>query len=1042
MKQKIIYHPSVTQRLIWLDQLIAGNPGRYNIGGYALIEGPLSVKQLEEAIREVLRSQEIYAAVFADDGNDLTWYADDAAAAFSLEVIDFADATNPAVAAQQWMETDFAVPFRIIHNENYLFSIKVLRAGPEQHYCYAKLHHIIADGWSFKLLLQQIAEAYNQLIAGNSPGLPDCRYTEYIADDTTYHASEQAAEDKQFWLQEHSRSTTELCRRIRNNTGKKEAGAATLTVSAASKQILEKVAAEHKASVFQLMLSLFLVFFLRTRQENNIAVALPVLNRPRKIYKQTAGVFMNLICPVFLVEGEQTMAMLLGEVKKKMSQCLRHQRYQYGQLLKELPSYRQGQPAYQLRISYEDFDFNTTLGKAAAYATALSNHHETEPLSIYIRDYHDQGFDIRFVYSPDYFDEETIGGMTTTISRWIDDLPLLMNTMLKQVPLLTAAEEEHILSFSAGPAAVWPHQHFNDMWQKSVTSFPDNIAVSSAGQSLTYSELHRRASLVAGSLQQCPDFSRQEVIALLLPRSADLLAGMIGCLLAGVTYLPIDASEPVERITLLLESACCRKIIVSRHLWEEAAVVKGEALFYEEMISGETVTSYLPTVIYPNDIAYIICTSGSTGQPKAVGIPHRAFINYVSHFRQFFMLRSHDVVLQHASVGFDISVEEIFPVLGAGGRVHILEERRDIHRINSTIAEEGITIVSSTPLIIRLLNEQPVHGSLRLLISGGDVLEPAYVSSFLAAGIPVYNTYGPTESTVCVSYYRINPGDDHLPIGTPISNTSIYILDREDQLLPVGVEGEIHIGGAGLAAGYLNNEQATAEKFIVHPFLPEQRLYRSGDTGRYDAAGLLWYTGRNDLQLKIRGVRIEPGEVEYAMLQYEGIMAAVVLAAQDPAHGEYMAAFVVIRGTTDVTAMRVFLRSRLPEYMIPLRIVAVDSILLNTQGKPDITALRLLLCQTLPGTSRGQLIPPETRHEKILAAIWEQILPTVTFGVNDNFFELGGHSLSAVTLAGEIENRFGISISIVEIFRAPTIRQLAEMISGRETNKFEFIELD
>ncbi|MBW8683320.1 non-ribosomal peptide synthetase [Chitinophaga rhizophila] len=1039
--------PSLTQELIWLDQLISNNPSKYNIGGYVILRGSLSQELFEQALKTVLGMQEIYSAIFTAKGKELSWHTSDAATGFKLQVVDFSETENAPALAREWMEEDFSIPFQITGNNDHLFRITLLKITADTHYCYAKIHHIIADGWSFKLLLNQLGTAYDELSAGKMPAVRQYRYSDYVADDAAYQQSEAAADDKQFWLDEYATQPGELFKaNVPNTQDSAPAGTATLFVLADLKKQLQTIAENHKSSVFQVIMGLLLAYLARTRQQTHIAVALPVLNRSKKVYKQTAGVFMNLICPVFDIDVQGRLPELLNEIRTKMYACLKHQRYQYGNLVKDLQTSHAGKPVYQLRVSYEDFDFNTAFGGLTASTTALSNHYEVEPLSIYIRDYNDQGFDVRFIYNKAYFNEEMINAMSAALMELISAVPHLAGTPVKEWPVISEEEKARILSFAKGETRSWPQDTFVSMWRQVADSLPGNIAVTAGKDQFTYRDIDLQVRAIANVLLNSHSFKCGDTIGLLLPRSADMVTGMLGCMTAGAVYMPIDPEEPADRIHTFLKNGACTKLIVSGDLAKDFQSGDIEVIRLEQIdVNNDNVVLPATVDILPESPCYVIHTSGSTGVPKAVAVSHHSFMNYVCHFQQYFGLTSEDVVLQHAAVSFDIAMEEIFPILGVGGRLCILDDRKNIRKIIETIEQERVSVISSTPLVLKELNDQLADTSLRLVISGGDILRPAYIDRFLSKDIPVYNTYGPTECTICATYHKAERNEASIAIGKPIANCNVYVLDKDGELQPVGVEGEICVGGSGVAIGYKNDKNLSLEKFIDHKLAPQGKLYRTGDIGKYSADGLLHYTGRHDIQLKVRGIRIEPREIERSIMECPGIRSAVVIAAQDPGYGTIPVAFVIFdnTGTADIQlpALRALLRSRLPEYMLPSRIIPVADIPLNAQGKPDQTALLKLMQTAAPDTKERPLKMPANHTEQVLMDIWISILDTTAISVTDNFFDLGGHSLKAAALVSEIYDRFDVDISIGEIFAAPTIRQLGDLISQQEDNQFEYVEL-
>jgi acyl-coenzyme A synthetase/AMP-(fatty) acid ligase/acyl carrier protein len=413
--------------------------------------------------------------------------------------------------------------------------------------------------------------------------------------------------------------------------------------------------------------------------------------------------------------------------------------------------------------------------------------------------------------------------------------------------------------------------------------------------------------------------------------------------------------------------------------------------------------------------------------------------NYVDHFQEYFELTRHDYVLQQSSISFDTSVEEIFPILASGGRLYILDDRKNINLLREIIVSEGITLLSATPLVLSYLNGLPVGDSLRIMISGGEVLHPDQINSFLDRGISVYNTYGPTETTVCVSYFKVEKPTGHvIPIGTPISNVYIYILDKFGRIQPQGVEGEIHIGGVSVAVN-LAGDNLLVPSVLTDSIHSKDVLYRTGDLGEL-SNGTFYFTGRKDKQVKVRGNRIEPFEIEQVMLKYQNVKSATVVTVTQ--NGDTaLVAFVVLSNPKHEQELNKFLVERLPDYMVPQKLILIDEIPLTDRGKPDVKLLESKLQAWTDDDSKIFFVP-ESSHETMLHKIWMDILKRDKISTTDNFFLLGGHSITANMLVVRIYEECLLRITLGDVFNYPTIRELANHLAAFEQDNFDVIELE
>ncbi|AXY74566.1 amino acid adenylation domain-containing protein [Paraflavitalea soli] len=1026
------YNLTVSQKLIWLDQLIATGSSKYNIGGYACLQGPLNEVLYHQAIRTVLASQEVYASQFLDTANGPSCYMGDVQGYYQDETMDFSASADPAAAAIDWMTKDFGTAFEIEHT--FLFTFRLIKIDGSTHFWYAKIHHLISDGWSFRLLLNQAAAAYRELGKDTAYTMPSYRYSDYVLDDEAYYGSAESAKDRDFWLQEYRQVPAELVPRhpfsMEGDDGYTGSGSEVLYLSGATKEGLKKIADSNRVSLFHVFMSLFLIYFSRTRQQPNMAFGTPVLNRGKKIYKQTAGVFMNLLPIRFDLGGAGRFGEVLQVVKQKMLAVLKHQRYQYGNLVKDLrlPG---NKPLYDVRVSYEDFDFADDFGGLKANAVAFSNHEETDKLAIYLRDYHGEGFDVRFVYRKDHFTQAMIRSVCESLQELVNALLVEGDLVVAEAALLGNPEKEELLSHAVGPVREQDTQCVWELWNRSKVLNRDRMAISCCNGSFTYGEIDRQVMDLLPRLQGKAT-GHGGKIALLLPRSQQMITGILASMGAGLCYIPLDIETPAHRIELILQDAGCSLVLTAAGVLEKkpggqgVEVLEIEALLKEEL-PVKPVEQVAPAGNAP---CYIIYTSGTSGTPKGVVIPHAAMADYVGTFGAYFQLTAADIFLQQSSISFDTSVEEIFPCLVSGGRLHVLENRRDLAGFVEAIEREGITVISTTPFVVKCLNEQPLPSSVRIVISGGDVLKRAYTDRLLQQGIAVYNTYGPTEATVCATYYRVNSDDTIIPIGKPIANKEVYILDDNLQPQPFGVEGDLFIAGMGLALGYVNSEILTREKFVAHFRTPGRKMYRTGDKGMVLPDGNILFKGRKDSQLNYRGYRIESAEVERAVLNLPGITECIV-DIKELQDTPLLTAYIKMtdQSASSPGAWKQALRKVLPAYMVPDVWVVMEEWPLLLNGKVDRRGLPDIAPDMLR-SSEESLSLPQTAVEEKMVAIWKEVLQQDIIGTNESFFDRGGHSLNIMQLVNQYALAFEVKLSIADLFRHTTIAAHALLVDG------------
>jgi amino acid adenylation domain-containing protein len=572
------------------------------------------------------------------------------------------------------------------------------------------------------------------------------------------------------------------------------------------------------------------------------------------------------------------------------------------------------------------------------------------------------------------------------------------------------------------------------LFEAQVQRTPDSVAVIFGDQQLTYRELDQSANRMAHYLQKC-GVRPETIVGICLERSLGMMTALLGILKAGGTYLPLDPTYPKERLVTMLEDSKAPVLVTQRHLLH-GLPRRGRHVVYLDsewqLISRED-SAKPPIATSAEHLAYVIYTSGSTGQPKGVQIPHRAVVNFLNSMRHQPGLSERDILLAVTTLSFDIAGLELFLPLSVGARVVLAsrEEAADGVQLAARMVSAGVTVMQATPATWRLLLDSGWQGNRKIkLLCGGEALTREMANRLLDRCDTLWNLYGPTETTIWSTVARVEPGNGPVSVGRPIANTQIYILDRNLQPVPVGVSGELFIGGDGVARGYLHRPTLTAEKFVSNPFTgaPEAHLYRTGDRARWLPDGNIELLGRVDHQVKIRGFRVELGEIETVLQQFPSVRECVVVAREGASGDRRLVAYLTTyrQITVSLNELRRFLRDKLPEYMVPSAFVTLDKLPLTPNGKVDRRAL------PEPEPQRPKLesafAAPCDGLEQSIAAIWEQVLSIGKPGANDNFFDLGGHSLQVVQVQSRLREKLGIDLPVIKLFEHPTIRSLAHFL--------------
>jgi amino acid adenylation domain-containing protein len=631
----------------------------------------------------------------------------------------------------------------------------------------------------------------------------------------------------------------------------------------------------------------------------------------------------------------------------------------------------------------------------------------------------------QFEFATDLFDRSTLGRWANHLCEVLASLARDPQQRLSTVTLLSAEDRQQILHrFNATQVDAPREELIQELFAAQVAKTPEAIAVQFEEHSLSYLELHVRSNQVAHYLR-ARGVGPDKCVGLCMPRSLEMIVGLLGILKAGGAYVPLDPGYPAERLAYLREDAAPIALLTEDlDQWTEISQHPHSDLSSQAL--GLT----------SSHLAYVIYTSGSTGTPKGVMVEHRAVVNLLNAMRREPGISAADRVLAATSLSFDIASLEIWLPLLNGARLVLVsrETASSPARLTAIVEEVGITLMQATPAVWQLLFQEGWSGGLQLrALCGGEALSPALAKQLRQQLSAVWNVYGPTETTIWSTCRRLQdePDSSHgsESIGRPIDNTQVYILDLRGEPVPIGVTGEIYIGGAGLARGYLRQPDLTAQRFIDNPFAPSlsERLYATGDLGRWAADGNIEFLGRNDHQVKIRGHRIELGEIEAQLLQQGPIREAIVAAVEDTAGEKHLVAYVVAQEALNEEALRNFLSQRLPDYMIPARYMQLSALPLTSHGKVNRKAL------PLPDTESEMsrvYQPPQGILEATLAEIWQQLLNVSRVGRQHNFFELGGHSLLAIRVTSQIRERLGVDVELRALFEAPTLAELAECVEA------------
>jgi amino acid adenylation domain-containing protein len=1049
---------SFPQEQAWFTQQVEPDSLAYQFQARLAFSGPLSVTALERSLSEMVRRHEILRTSFpAANGGPVQeihppWTVD-------LPVVDLTALPVAEREGEAWRRLDEEVrrPFEL--GRLPLVRWTLLRLSREEHWLVHSEHHIIHDGWAFTVFLRELCQLYLAYAAGLPSPLkePELQFADFAVWQRSVLAGPLGEKQRAYWRRKLAGAPPLLelpNDRVRPRQPTFRGAAPRFELSPELLEGLHRIGRSHDVTLFMSMLAAFLVLLHRYAGQDDICVGSGLANRRWRETEDLIGMMVNAVALRVDLAGDPTFGELLDRVRRTTLEAYANQDLPLASVVEALNPSRtlSHAPVYQVLFSFHDSPIGPidlgglTLGVREGVANGSAKY----DMNVIVvprgervagagaGDRH--GMTVIWEYSTDLFEPGTIDGMVGHYRRLLDAAVADPGRRISELPLLTAAEREGVLGLGTRAPAPFPAgQCVHELFEEQAAASPERPAVIGAGRAWTYAELDRRSEALARLLGEHgvgPDVP----VGVGLERSAEAVAAFLGVLKAGGAYVPLDPGYPRERIQWMAQDAGIRVLVTeTRHLEAFAGLEDATKVCLDrdvDVAEPRPVAARAP--VRPENLAYVMYTSGSTGRPKGVCVPHRAVVRLVKG-ANYASLTGDEVFLLFAPLSFDASTLEIWGSLLNGGRLVVMPPgEAALEGLGRTISTEGVTTLWLTAGLFQEMVDSDLAalGGVRQLLAGGDVLSVAHVATALEGlpGCRLINGYGPTEGTTFTTCHPIDPQDlagGRIPIGRPVSNTEVYILDGRLEPVPVGVPGEIYVGGAGLARGYLGRPDLTADRFIPNPHGPPgTRLYRTGDRARRLPDGRVDFLGRLDGQLKIRGFRIEPGEVEAVLREHPAVVDAAVVALADPAGDKRLAAYVVAVPGDDAgaPALRGWLRERLPDHMVPSQFVPLDRLPLTANGKLDRDALPAPTA--VAPQAAGTDDHPRGPTEAAVASVFASVLGLERVGREQNFFELGGHSLKAVRLLSRVNESLGVRLPLRAVFDSPTVAGLATAVEA------------
>ncbi|WP_046744460.1 non-ribosomal peptide synthetase [Kordia zhangzhouensis] len=1031
---------TLPQQDIYFEQLVYPNEPIYNIGADIRIDGQVNYDILNQAYIALINQHDAYRSILK---GDLLSTAIEILPSYNtaLEYVDFSSDPQPEKAAANFMQADFKEAFDIT-SEKVLFKFVLIKVTETSYHLYSKYHHIITDGWGTSVMFQRLVKNYNELIEfGKITSDYPFTYEEFVKDDEAYQTSEAFENDKAYWTDKFKSLPNTLFQRKNPKARTNKSNRKTLVLTRSFYNTLNEVSKTCKATTLHTILAALNVYFARKHQNNDIVIGLPVLNRSSAKFKKTVGLFMGISALRMQVNFEDSFETLVQQIRQQLRQDYRYQRFPLGKLVQELELFHEKEGLFNITLSYEKQNYADHFANTHTEVIPMTHGAERVALALYIREF-DETEDVRidFDYNTNYFSEEEITQVVHHIETLLTSIVANPTKKLTAYTYLSKEEKETLAAFNDTKIALPKSKTFLDVFADNSEDYTNKIAVKDGEKTYTYDALEITSNAIAQALQKQQIAIDNTPIAIMMDRSADMVAVLLGVMKAGSAYIPLDPSFPKERLEYIIEHSGVHGIIGDV---KYKGVLNSRATFIDakEVLTAKNTGEVLQEVT-PEDSAYIIYTSGSTGNPKGVEIGHKSLFNFLSSMIDRPEIKQTDTLFSVTTISFDISILELFAPLMAGATLYVAnnETLSNPTEIAKAIQEVQPTILQATPSFYQMLFNDGWTGDKRLkILCGGDVLGTALAEKLLHTCDSLWNMYGPTETTIWSSVKHIQNPAEATNIGTPIYNTEFFILDEAMQMQPIGAAGAIYIGGDGLAKGYYKNEELTAERFIKNPFNPNTRLYNTGDLGKWTKEGEIEFLGRNDFQVKIRGFRIELGDIETKLNAISGIKDAVVVkkSIQEEA---MLVGYVMMDASAEFDAKTITnaLRNQLPAYMIPNAIVPVDDFPLTPNKKVNRKALAeksLEVASSLQSDNKAM-----TATEEKIYQFFKQILKiNDDFSIDSSFFMLGGHSLNAVRLIGLIENEFGCRLTLRDMFDRPDVRSIAHQLDSKECDERQMI---
>lgn len=1029
-------HP---QKRIWYIEKMYPGTSVNNIGGPVRIKGSIDLKLLERAINVFIASNDAVRLRLVEENGEVKQYVH-GYKYVNVDSADFSEEGTPETAYNLWVDVQAKIPFVLENSDLFYFSL--FKISENDCGYLVKLHHIVCDGWSVQLMTEQICQTYKELLKGTISEISKKpSYIEYANSEREYLQSDRFIRNKEYWLNKLDGLPDEI--QIRNS-GQLEGKRKTYDLSPQISENIQRYIKEARVSLNTFFASAFLIYLSVVTQRDDNIIGIPVLNRSGATEKGIIGMFTSTMPLRLYIDTNNDLHDIIRLVNSEIKKCLFNQKYPYDLLVQDLEIKKKGYShLFDICVNYYNTKLAMQLDGAPIENIEFFNGNLIYSMQIIIKEWSETGkLILDFDYRTSDYTSLQIDNIFSCLCNIIEQILANDKQKIKDTQILTEWQIQQQKYLFNSIACEYPScKTVYQLFDEQVIKMPDRIAISHENKSITYRELQRKSNILANYLIK-KGIEEERIVGLITVHSIETIIGIFGIMKAGGAYLPIDPGYPADRIKYML-GECRVSAIVTNCIIDPSIEFLGEHIDLRDTRIFEVDENIPECINKSSDLAYVIYTSGSTGEPKGVMVEHQGLTNYVWWARNTYVKEQMEVFPLYTSLSFDLTVTSIFVPLISGGSVIVYDNNNAEFALHRIFKDNEASVVKLTPSHLMLIKDMDnSQSSIKKLIVGGEDLKADLARSIydsFRGNVEIFNEYGPTETVVGCMIHRFDMETDKItsvPIGKPIDNVQVYILDKNMRFLPAGCAGELYVSGDCVARGYIDKTKDTEEKFKSNPYEKGKRMYKTGDLAKFNEDGIIVYAGRTDRQLKIRGYRIEPHEVEKHLLRYEGVQNAVIVDKQGANGSRFLCAYVAALKALDVNGIKDYLKQFIPVYAVPERYVFLKEIPLTKNGKIDYHMLPEPAVEL-----NNDYVNPRSTVEEALVKLIAELLDLKAVGVKDNFYRLGGDSIKAIQLSSRVNN-IGYRLKVKDILSSPIIEEMARHVEKADVKEDEHCFLE